>query len=608
MVSRRQQAQDRYDHILPFIQDAANEYYGGNRDRGFRHWAFGTVFGVGPDLQGNDIYDYTAIDGSDDFEVDGYFIPETDDSSVVHLFQSKHRTPGTSMGSTEFAAFLNAPYRILNVNEVAACRNEETKALHDRLIAMVLPPNRAFSINLVWVTSGRLTQAARNHVRENARRTINVPIRGTATELTVTLQCWDLFDLHQEHEAQQRIDDTQYRCDHTFYVNSESYHRTGGEAEYPTLSMTIPVSQIIDVFARHRFNVFQSNPRGPLVNRINNRIRETLGDPINRKRFHLLNNGITAICESWRFVSDNELHVRDLQIINGCQTTYTLWDARASIVDDPAVLVNVKLTECPPTFAPTIAEATNSQASLRAEDRISNEDVQIRLNREFSSMSPPWFYEIKRGQWSKMLGGQREKERYQDPLGGYRKLTSKEVSQAVIAFAGFPGEAKDRIRDFINKAPLTSLSPYESRLHYDDIYTDRVVAVQLLLPAVIQGKVWKQVAIDKADDDYMDYARYSIVWLIGEVLREHYQAREGLFSADRSAAILTQIESWFKPLYDIAVITIKDTLDRAIESNEFSGYREFFRTPSSYRRIHSNLRSSLRLAANYGNPLANLPA
>ena len=473
MTSRRrrsQEHQDNYDHILPFIQEAANEYYGGNRDRGFRHWAFATVFGVGPDLQGNDIIDYTAIDGSDDFEIDGYFIPEADDDSVVHLFQSKHRTPGTSMGSTEFAAFLNAPYRILNANEVAACRNEETKALHDRLISMVPPTNRTFSINLVWVTSGRLTQAARNHATENVRRTITVPIRGAVTELTVTLQCWDLSDLHQEHEAQQRIDDAQYRCDHTFYVNPESYHRTGGEAEYPTLSMTIPVSQIIDVFARHRFNVFQANPRGPLVNRI----KETLGDPINRKRFHLLNNGITAICESWRFVSDNELHVRDLQIINGCQTTYTLWDARASIVDDPAVLVNIKLTECPPTFAPTIAEATNSQASLRAEDRISNEDVQIRLNREFSSMSPPWFYEIKRGQWSKMLGGQREKERYQDPLGGYRKLTSKEVSQAVIAFAGFPGEAKDRIRDFINKAPLTSLSPYESRLHYDDIYTDRV--------------------------------------------------------------------------------------------------------------------------------------
>ncbi len=37
MTSRRQAAQDRYDHILPFIEEAANEYYGGNLDRGFLH-------------------------------------------------------------------------------------------------------------------------------------------------------------------------------------------------------------------------------------------------------------------------------------------------------------------------------------------------------------------------------------------------------------------------------------------------------------------------------------------------------------------------------------------------------------------------------------------
>ena len=73
MTSRRQQHQDNYDHVLPFIQEAAGEYYGGNIDRGFRHWAFATVF-VGHDIQGNDIIDYTAIDGADDFEIDGFFI------------------------------------------------------------------------------------------------------------------------------------------------------------------------------------------------------------------------------------------------------------------------------------------------------------------------------------------------------------------------------------------------------------------------------------------------------------------------------------------------------------------------------------------------------
>ena len=157
MTSRRQQSQDQYDHILPFIEEAANDYYGANLDRGFRHWAFATIFAVGHDIGGNDIVDYTAIDGSDDFEIDGYFIPESDYDSVVHLFQSKHRQPRTTMGPAELAKFLQAPNRIFSFNEVAASRNEETKALHDRLMGMLAAHSQGCSINLVWVTSSPTT-------------------------------------------------------------------------------------------------------------------------------------------------------------------------------------------------------------------------------------------------------------------------------------------------------------------------------------------------------------------------------------------------------------------------------------------------------------------
>ena len=133
MTSQRQRAHDRYYHVLPFIQEAADEFCSGSLDRGFRHWAFVTIFSVGHDVQGNDVVDYTAIDGADDFEIDGYFIPESDDDSVVHLFQSKPRQPGTSKGPRELSTFLNSPNRILSLNEVAASRNEEPKNLYDCL-------------------------------------------------------------------------------------------------------------------------------------------------------------------------------------------------------------------------------------------------------------------------------------------------------------------------------------------------------------------------------------------------------------------------------------------------------------------------------------------
>lgn len=97
-----------------------------------------------------------------------------------------------------------------------------------------------------------------------------------------------------------------------------------------------------------------------------------------------------------------------------------------------------------------------------------------------------------------MIGGQSAKEPYRQSGREYRKLASKDVAQAVVSFAGFPGEAKDKIRDFLNKKPVSSIAR-ESEFTYDSIYTDSATAEQLLLPAVVQRKTNKQVAVDKVE-------------------------------------------------------------------------------------------------------------
>ena len=605
MTSQRQIRQDNYDHILPYIQEAADEYYGSNLDRGFRHWSFSTIFTVGHDIGDNDIVDYTAIDGSDDFEIDGYFIPESDDDSVVHLFQSKHRQPSTTMGPAELAKFLQAPHRILNENEVAASRNEETKALHDRLIEKLQDRTVPCSINLVWATSGTLSQTARRAATESSSRIVTVNLGGNSFEIMVSLQCWDLADLRKHHEDQQSSDDKTVQCDVSIQLEPGTYHQTGTDAQYRTISMTVPVKQIIDVFALHSYKIFQRNPRGPLGNKVNAEIKRTLLSEIDRKRFHLLNNGITAICQSWKLDSD-KLSVEDFQIINGCQTTVTLWDARAAVQNDVNTLINVKLTECPPHFSETIARATNRQTALRAEDFISNEQVQDRLKRDFSLLLPPWFYQIKRGEWSKMMRPA-DREAYRDPSGGFRQINSKDLAQAVVAFVGYPGEAKDKIRDFLNKSSVSSIAR-ESEFHYDEIYSDNATATQFLLPLLIQRKVKQQVNLDKSTTPWLDYARFHIIWLFGKYLRQHYGVSDAyLLAFNRSALLCESVDEWFKDIYGVAVVAIKNTLDAAQASGSFSGYREFFRSAANYRAIESNAENALILASNFGNPMANLP-
>ncbi len=509
------------------------------------------------------------------------------------------------MGPRELAKFLQAPNRIMNANEVAASRNEETKALHDLLMQRMMARSEVpCSIVLVWATSGYLSASAKRNAESNSSRVFTFEINDNAVEVKVSLQCLDLEELVSHHEDQQNSDDLSAKCDIKLLLEDGTYHQT--TAVYPTLYMTLPVKHIIDVFARHRYKIFQLNPRGPLGNKVNKRIRDSLLDDTKRKQFHLLNNGITAICEEWK-LENGELDVRGFQIINGCQTTMTLWDARAIVQTDPEVLITVKLTGCPQHLAADIADATNRQTALRAEDFRSNEDIQIKLQREFLRLSPPWFYQIKRGEWSKMIGGQPQREGYRDPEGGYRQLNIKDVAQAVVAFAGFPGEAKDKIGDFLERKAVPSIAK-ESEFHYSNIYNDHTTAVQLLLPALIQRRVKKQANVDKAQLEWVEYARFHIVWLIGDILKEHYGlTSSSLFPASRASVLTSHLEEWFGDIYHVAVAAITNALNETRNRDEFTGYREFFRSAGNYRAIESNRQGALRLASNFANPVANLP-
>ena len=90
-----------------------------------------------------------------------------------------------------------------------------------------------------------------------------------------------------------------------------------------------------------RKSLFDDNVRdyqGP--NSVNEEIRETIkGEP---EKFGLLNNGITVVCDD--YVSSNRrITIKNPQIVNGCQTSHVLFDARQSSADISSVPVQLKL-------------------------------------------------------------------------------------------------------------------------------------------------------------------------------------------------------------------------------------------------------------------------
>jgi hypothetical protein len=599
----RPNVREIFERIHPYVDQYARELYGGAQDKGFRHWAFAEKF-LEYDLSDTDVVDKTAIDGPDDFEVDGYHIADTEEERVIHLFQCKYRAPGTSMGSIELAGFLEAPDKLLNPEMVVSCRNEETKTLHDNLVRLI---PQGYSLNFIWVTSGTISQQARRYAEQNASQTRTVNIGGSLFDIRASFEALDLRDLVSLFQSHLESDDVSL-CNWEFDVQPQRCHEVAGD--YRTLVVTMPTGQIINLFDRYKYRIFRLNPRGPLGNKTNNEIRETLRDPVLKHMFHLLNNGLSAICDSFT-VSGTSLAVRDFQIVNGCQTTVTLWSERASIRGDPQVLINVKLIECPQHFHRFIARTTNTQAPLRAEDFISTDVIQTELQKQFATLSPPWFYQIKRSEWTRMIGGAREKQRYLEEGGGYRWLKSKDVAQALVAFLGFPGEAKDRIRFFFEGAPSSDFG----EITYKRLYTPGLSAVQLLLPAFLYRKITAKVTQDKANPelaasfDWLDYSRLHLLWLVGELLRSKYRLSRSPFPTNFSRSLIDSIDEWSTLLYQVVRSSILASVNQAKQSGQYRGHREFFRSSSNYSFMTANLPLALEFARQSGaDPLSRLPS
>ena len=115
--------------------------------------------------------------------------------------------------------------------------------------------------------------------------------------------------------------------------------------------------------------VFDENVRAFLGsnNDVNSNINETLNDDKKKKLFSVLNNGITIVAPEMTLTPNSkEIDITNYQIINGCQTSNTLFLCREQLEDE--VNVVVKFIESPNNEVSTdIIAATNSQSDIATE-------------------------------------------------------------------------------------------------------------------------------------------------------------------------------------------------------------------------------------------------
>jgi hypothetical protein len=141
-----------------------------------------------------------------------------------------------------------------------------------------------------------------------------------------------------------------------------------------------------DLYETHKNALFSANLRDFLGARrvsgnVNNRIKETTEkDPGN---FFVLNNGVTFVTKKAELDPlGKNLHIHGVSVVNGAQTTGAVHAAGGAHAKNVSVLTRVIMLENPQMIS-AIVSGNNTQNSIVAWDRRSNDPVQVRIKQEF---------------------------------------------------------------------------------------------------------------------------------------------------------------------------------------------------------------------------------
>jgi AIPR protein len=289
-----------------------------------------------------------------------------------------------------------------------------------------------------------------------------------------------------------------------------------GEADYKAYLAVVPGAQLASIYDRWGSRLLEQNVRVFLQARggVNKGIRNTIdNDP---DMFFAYNNGITATAEgiTTRESGDGLLltGLRNLQIVNGGQTTASIHAAKRRNADLSKVFVQMKLSIVPAEKAidivPKISEFANSQNRVNAADFFANHPFHVRLeefSRRIFAPSPDgtfreskWFYERARGQYQDARGlltvAQRKKFDLEYPKS--QLISKTDLGKYLNVWRGYPDiVSKGAQKNFVHFADWNRREWAAQPDSYNEAFFRYAVAKALVFRAteeIVTEQSWYQ--------------------------------------------------------------------------------------------------------------------
>lgn len=383
------------------------------------------------------------------------------------------------------------------------------------------------------LTDGHLSAAAK-------------PLQSTTIGgVPVDFHTWDARRLHQVEQSLTGreslvVDLTEWEPD-----GLAALEVVDSASRLTTYLAAVPANMLADLYGRHGSRLLEGNVRSYLSNRgkVNKGIRSTVAaSPAN---FLAYNNGITATATAVSTTGSGIASITDLQIVNGGQTTASLFYVKreskeASLKD---VFVQMKLVVVEPQVAaemiPLISRYANSQNRVSEADFFSNSPFHVRLAELSQRVLVPaqpgvnfqtkWFYERTRGSYQneKNKRTPAEQRKFEAEYPRAQMIDKTAAAKYEVTWGMRPHMVSAGAqRNFMAFADLVAQKWEASDLAFNELYWKQLVAKGILFETV-------RSAIAKApwyEKGYLaNYTTYSVAKLAHEVGR---QVKGGVFDLE----------------------------------------------------------------------------
>lgn len=366
-----------YAKILHDIQQTYYQDNYANDGQRFVAWYLRNIHGLNT-VEAKDC----ITDGANDKQIDAVYINNQD--SIIYIIQGKFMS-GEYIDAEPVREVLSSWILVQDLNQLQDAANSKLKVKINEISAAL---DDDYEICFELITTAKLTDQAQMDADAFSKKLSD------SEEMNANFAVVDNEMLKFKYD--EALNKTNNYINFTFQLESGKYLEVELNGTRAVLA-AIPLKDCVNIPGIKDGRLFRKNVRQSLGN--SNKVNKGIAKTIKKEPgdFFFYHNGITAICSKID-IQNGQLTVKDLNIVNGCQSLSTIFSCGEAAKKSYGYILFKSYEMANSEKADKITNSTNSQSAVKARDLRSNDKIVLSIKKNYEQTYPNGYMVTKRGE------------------------------------------------------------------------------------------------------------------------------------------------------------------------------------------------------------------